>query len=183
MASDQPRSLGHLFWVMSLLALRGFGGVLPWAQRVLVEERRWISKDDFLELLAYGQVLPGPNVCNLAIMVGDRFFGPRGAIVALAGMLTFPLVGVLLLAWAYGELSHIIWIQNALAGMSAVAAGLIIAMGVKLAIGLGRRWPWLILSFATMAGLLLLKWSVVWVLVVVAPISVCLAWFVDVRQR
>ena len=182
MVVEKPRDLSHLFWVMSLLALRGFGGVLPWAQYVLVEQRRWISKEDFLELLAYGQVLPGPNVCNLAIMVGDRFFGTRGAVVALAGMLAFPLVAVLVLAWSYAQLAHIVWIQNALAGMSAVAAGLIIAMGVRLAIGLGKRWPWLGVSFATMAGLLLLKAPVVWVLVVMAPLSVVLAWLVDVRQ-
>ena len=176
-----PKSLGHLFWVMSLLALRGFGGVLPWAQRVLVEEHRWLSKEDFLELLAYGQVLPGPNVCNLAIMVGDRFFGARGAIIALAGMLCLPLVVVLFLAWAYGQFADVIWVQNALAGMASVAAGLIIAMGVKLALGLGPRWPWLLVSCTTIVGLLVFKFSVVWVLIVVAPISVIAAWFVHVR--
>ena len=181
--SQGPNSLSHLFLVMSLLALRGFGGVLPWAQRVLVEEQNWLSKDDFLELLAYGQVLPGPNVCNLAIMVGDRFFGTRGAAVALAGMLAFPLVVVLLLAWAYGQFDYIVAVQNAVSGMASVAAGLIIAMGVKLALGLGRRWPWLLISLITLVGLLLLKLSVVSVLIVVAPISVFAAWFIHVRGR
>ena len=176
-----PKNLSHLFWVMSLLALRGFGGVLPWAQRVLVEEEHWLSKDDFLELLAYGQVLPGPNVCNLAIMVGDRFFGARGAMVAMAGMLCFPLVVVLLLAWAYGQFAYIAWVQNALSGMASVAAGLIIAMGVKLAVGLGRRWPWLVISGATLLGLLLFRFSVIWVLIVIAPISVLTAWYIHVR--
>ena len=179
--SQGPDSLSHLFLVMSLLALRGFGGVLPWAQRVLVEEQNWLSKDDFLELLAYGQVLPGPNVCNLAIMVGDRFFGTRGAAVALAGMLAFPLVVVLLLAWAYGQFDYIVAVQNAVSGMASVAAGLIIAMGVKLALGLGRRWPWLLISLITLVGLLLFKLSVVSVLIVVAPISVLAAWFIHVR--
>jgi chromate transporter len=85
--SLKPRSLMHLFLVFTGLALRGFGGVLPWAQRVLVEERRWLSREQFIETLAFGQLLPGPNVCNVAIMVGDRWFGWRGAVAALGGML------------------------------------------------------------------------------------------------
>ena len=70
-----PRSLRQVFLVFTGLALRGFGGVLPWAQRVLVEERRWLTREEFVETLAVGQVLPGPNICNLAVMVGDRWFG------------------------------------------------------------------------------------------------------------
>src|SRR6478672_9644914 len=90
-----PRSPRELFVAFTLLALQGFGGVLAVAQRVLCEQRRWLTKEEFLEILAVGQVLPGPNVCNVALMVGDRFFGWRGAFAALAGMMTVPLLIVL----------------------------------------------------------------------------------------
>src|SRR4249920_2871478 len=88
----QPSSRKELFVAFTLLALQGFGGVLAIAQRVLCEERRWLTREEFVEILAVGQVLPGPNVCNVALMVGDRFFGGRGAFAALAGMITVPLI-------------------------------------------------------------------------------------------
>ena len=87
-----PTSNKDLFVTFTRMALQGFGGVLPIAQRVLCEQKRWLSKEQFVEILALGQVLPGPNVCNVALMVGDRFFGWRGAFSALAGMMTVPLV-------------------------------------------------------------------------------------------
>ena len=82
---DQPRpqSLRELFGAFTLIALQGFGGVLPVSERVLCEQKRWLSPEQYVETLALGQVLPGPNVCNLALIVGDRFFGWRGALVAL----------------------------------------------------------------------------------------------------
>ena len=76
----RPASPWALFVAFSLLALQGFGGVIAIAQRVVVEQRRWLTKTEFLELLAAGQVLPGPNVVNLSLMIGDRFFGWRGAL-------------------------------------------------------------------------------------------------------
>src|SRR4051812_1765838 len=83
----RPSSPGHIFRVFNRLALQGFGGVLPVAQRELVERERWLSREQFIELLSVAQVLPGPNVVNLALMFGDRYFGWRGGLAALAGML------------------------------------------------------------------------------------------------
>jgi chromate transporter len=103
--------------VFTGLALRGFGGVLPWAQRVLVEERRWLSREQFIETLAFGQLLPGPNVCNVAIMVGDRWFGWRGAVAALGGMLAAPMLLVLGAAVLYGQVADEPVVRRALAGM------------------------------------------------------------------
>lgn len=97
-ALQRPASPAQLFIAFTLLALQGFGGVLAIAQRVLCEQRRWLTQQEFLEMLSVGQVLPGPNVCNVALMVGDRFFGLRGALAALAGMMMVPLVLVLSLA-------------------------------------------------------------------------------------
>jgi chromate transporter len=108
--------------VFTGLALRGFGGVLPWAQRVLVEERRWLTREQFVELLAFGQLLPGPNICNLALMAGDRWFGWRGALVALAGMLAAPAAVVLTIAIAYSRVADDPVVRRALVGMGAVSA-------------------------------------------------------------
>src|SRR5688572_32896323 len=97
-ARPRPRSLTDLFISFTLLALQGFGGVLAVVQRELVERKRWMTREEFVEEWAVAQIMPGPNVVNLALMIGNRYFGLRGAIVALAGMLAAPLVVVLALA-------------------------------------------------------------------------------------
>ena len=91
MSLPAPRSQSELLRVFSALALQGFGGLLPIAQRGLVERRQWLTRDEFIEMLSVGQVLPGPNVVNLALMIGDRFFSWRGAFAALGGLLALPL--------------------------------------------------------------------------------------------
>src|SRR3954463_16746935 len=101
--TSQPQSLTDLFVSMTLLALQGFGGVLAVVQRELVERKRWMTRDEFVEEWAVAQIMPGPNVVNLALMIGGRYFGLRGALVALAGMLSAPLVVVLLLGFAYAH--------------------------------------------------------------------------------
>ena len=128
----RPDSLRTLFWSFTGLALQGFGGVLAIVQRELVEKKKWLTLDEFLEDWAVAQILPGPNVVNLSLMIGDRYFGWRGALAALAGMLAFPLLIVLALAAAFAGVSHLPEVQGALRGMSAVAAGLITATGLKL---------------------------------------------------
>jgi chromate transporter len=125
-----------LFRAFTHLALQGFGGVLPVAQRELVERRQWVSRDDFLALLSLSQVLPGPNVINLALMIGDRFAGTRGAVAALAGILGAPLLLVLVLAMAVQQVAHWPLVADALRGMGVVAAGLVVATALKLAKGL-----------------------------------------------
>ena len=107
----------------SLLALQGFGGVLAIVQRELVEKKQWLTREEFLEDWAVAQILPGPNVVNLSLMIGDRYFGFAGALSALAGMLAFPLVIVLALAALLGGVSDTAAVQGALRGMGAVAAG------------------------------------------------------------
>lgn len=174
-----PASLRELFFTFSRLALHGFGGVLPWAQRVLVEERRWLSREQFVELLAFAQLMPGPNVCNLALMVGDRWFGWRGAVVALAGMLVFPAMLVLAIAMTYDQFAQVPWVQRAVSAMAAVAAGLLLATAVRLGQTQLRRWRWLGFGLAAFVGVALLRLPLAWVLAVLGPLAVALAWFVD----
>ena len=128
----QPRSLTDLFVSFTLLALQGFGGVLAVVQRELVEKKRWLTREEFIEDWAVAQIMPGPNVVNLSLMVGGRYFGLKGAMAALAGMLTVPLMGVLLLALLHAQFADHAGVAGALRGMAAVAAGLIGATGLKL---------------------------------------------------
>jgi chromate transporter len=128
----QPRSLSDLYISFTLLALQGFGGVLAVVQRELVEKKRWMTREEFVEEWAVAQLMPGPNVVNISLMIGGRYFGLRGALAALAGMLSVPLVLVLLLALMYAHFADHPGVVGALRGMGAVAAGLIAATGLKL---------------------------------------------------
>ncbi len=176
----RPTSLGDLFLTFNRLALQGFGGVLAVAQRELVERKRWLSRQEFVEMLALSQVLPGPNVVNLALMFGDRFFGLRGAFAAVAGMLAVPLVIVMALTAAYAEFSRLAVVSGALRGMGAVAAGLIIATAIKLMATLGsnRLGPALAAIFAvlTFVAIVWLQWPLVWVIVGLGTIAVAIAY-------
>ena len=135
----RPRSLTDLFVSFTLLALQGFGGVLAVVQRELVEKKRWLTREEFIEEWAVAQIMPGPNVINLSITLGARYFGWRGALVALAGMVTFPLLVVLGLALAYANFADDPNVRGALRGMGAVAAGLVIATGLKLSSALQKN--------------------------------------------
>ncbi len=164
-----PRSAGELFVAFHRLALQGFGGVLPVAQRELVERRGWLTKEAFLELLSAGQVLPGPNVVNMALIYGDRCFGLRGAAAALAGILAAPTAIVLLLAALYAQFVHLPAVAGALRGMGAVSAGLIVATALKLLPTL-RANPLgvplaLAIAVATVVAMALLRWPLVAVIV------------------
>lgn len=129
---SQPQSLSDLFISFTVLALQGFGGVLAVAQRELVERKRWMTNEEFVEEWAVAQIMPGPNIINLCIMIGGRHFGRRGALAALAGMLLAPLLILLLIALLYARYASHPGVVGALRGMGAVAAGLIVATGLKL---------------------------------------------------
>lgn len=172
---ERPHSPAQLFVAFTLLALQGFGGVLAVAQRVLCEQRRWLTREQFVEILAIGQLLPGPNVCNVALMVGDRFFGWRGAFAALAGMMAVPLAIVLALAALYAHYAALPAVAGALRGMGAVAAGLIIGTALKLAPALKSNALGLpaCIAFAAAAFVLvaLVRAPLAWVLLALGAIA------------
>lgn len=176
----QPRSCTELFLAFTGLALQGFGGVLAVAQRVLCEDRRWLDKAEFLEMLALAQVLPGPNVCNLSLMVGDRWFGTRGAFAALAGMMAVPLLIVLAATALYAQFASHPLVGGALRGMGAVAAGLIVGTAFKLAGPLRGSVLGLplvvLLGGACFVAIAWLRWPLVWVLLVLGLLACGLAW-------
>ena len=127
-----PHSPTDLFWLFSGVALQGFGGVQAVVQRELVERKRWMTREEFLGNWAMAQVLPGPNMVTMALMFGDQSFGLRGALAAMAGMLAFPLLLVLLLALAYTSLQSVPEVQGALRGMGGPIIALILVNGFKL---------------------------------------------------
>lgn len=176
----RPASCTELFTAFTGLALQGFGGVLAVAQRVLCENKRWLSEAEFVDMLALAQVMPGPNVCNLAIMVGDRFFGARGAFLALAGMMAVPLAIVLGAAALYARFEAHATVAGALRGMGAVAAGMILGTAFKLAASLRGNALGLPLTIglgvACFIAIAVLRWPLVWVLLGLGALACGLAW-------
>ncbi len=164
----RPESLRELFWAFTLLALQGFGGVMAVAQRELVDRRRWLSPQGFLEDWSVAQVLPGPNVANLAVVLGDRYMGSRGALAAVSGLLAVPFVLVLLLAIGFGSISHLPQVQGAMRGMGLVVAALIVATALKLVPALrlhpGGTLFCAVVALATIVCVVVLKWPLLWVL-------------------
>jgi chromate transporter len=182
----RPRSRTDLFMSFTWLALQGFGGVLAVVQRELVEKKRWMTREQFVEEWAVAQIMPGPNVVNLAMMIGGRYFGWPGALAGLAGMLLAPLVVVLILAAAFGTVSDSAWAQGALRGMGAVSAGLIAATGLKLIAALRdnpMRWPaCIMLACASFAGVALLRLPLAAVLIATGLLGCGWAWLQLARQ-
>lgn len=186
MTLPMPRSCGDLFWSFTWLALQGFGGVLAVVQRELVEKKRWMTREQFVEDWAVAQIMPGPNVVNLSMMIGGRYFGLRGALSALAGMLALPLLVVLALAVLYGQVAEYPVAQNALRGMGAVAAGLITATGIKLMTALERNAMGMAvcigLACITFVAIGLMRWPLVWVLLGVGGAACLWAYRVLAQQ-
>jgi chromate transporter len=139
MSVTPPRSLAELFTGFLSIGARSFGGVLPWAYRVMVEERRWITAEDFTQTMGLCQFLPGPNVGNSAVVLGKRWFGLRGAIVAPVGLFALPFTWVLALGALYLDYAHEPLLRAIVTGVGAAGAGFFIATAIKLARPLARK--------------------------------------------
>lgn len=164
----RPSSCRELFVAFTVLALQGFGGVLAVAQRELVERRRWLSARQFTEEWAVAQVMPGPNVVNLAVMLGDRYAGWRGALAAVGGLLLMPGLLLLGLAALHAQVAQWPSVQGALRGMSLVVSGLIGATALRLLEGLkghpaGAWGVWLVVAL-TLLTMLVWRLPLIWVL-------------------
>lgn len=181
-----PKSKTDLFVSFTLLALQGFGGVLAVVQRELVEKKKWLTLDEFVEDWAVAQILPGPNVVNLCIMIGSRHFGLSGAMAALAGILTVPTVLVLLIAAVFAGVSDTPTAQGMLRGMGAVSAGLIAATGIKLITALKNnpmgQLSCLGVAALTFIAIALLRLPLAWVLLSLGALSCVWAWHC-IRQQ
>ncbi|MES2205921.1 MAG: chromate transporter [Pseudomonadota bacterium] len=169
-------SKSDLFFTFLVMGLTSFGGVMPLAHRLLIDKKRWLSSQEFAEALSIGQILPGPNIVNLSVMVGARFQGAIGSVLAFSGLMLAPLTIILLLAMFYSKYGQLSEIQHAFHGTAAASAGLVIAMGLKLLIKLKRVWSLLGITLCAFIGSGILALPLLTVIAVLAPISIGLAW-------
>jgi chromate transporter len=151
------------------------------AQRELVERLGWLTRAQFLELLALSQVLPGPNIVNLGLILGDRTFGLRGAVAAVAGMLLGPMALVLMLAAAAAQWRDLPAVGGALRGMGIVAGALVLSTALKLSQGLKASAMGLPLAtlFVVLTALAIgwLRWPLVYVVLGLGLLGMAVAWW------
>jgi chromate transporter len=173
-------TLIELFIAFAVVSLSGFGGVLAWSRRMLVEERKWLTPEEFNNLFGLCQVLPGPTVINLSVVFGRQVSGVAGAVAALFGLLVPGFAVISLFAFLYARYGDIDALQRMFTGMAAAAAGLTISTGVKIAepmfkgrIGLA---PFVALAMTIAVGIM--RWPIYWVLAIAVPASIALAWWV-----
>ena len=168
--------LRDLFLGFLIVGISGFGGVLPWARRMVVEQRRWLSPAEFTDLLGFCQFLPGPNVINMSVALGARFHGWRGAVAAFSGV-TLPPIGIVLaLAALYDQFGDHPMVARALGGMAAAAAGLVLATALKIAAPLCGHWRGVAIAGLGLVAVGLLQWPLLPVLLVLVPASIALHW-------
>ena len=175
--SYKPRvSRLDLFLAFSAISLSSFGGAIFWARRELVERQRWLTDREFVDVFTLGQLLPGPNVLNLTVIVCHRFAGWTGAAAGIAGFLGWPCLMVVGMGVLYQRYGTLPLVQQVLASMSSVAAGLLLATVIKLAMVLPRGWrPWLFGALA-FVGVGVMRWPLLWVMGALAPWAVFAAW-------
>jgi chromate transporter len=175
-AHAAPPSRRALFLGFLIVGMQGFGGVLPFARRMLVEQRRWLTEREFIEVLSLSQFLPGPNIVNVSIIVGSRFRGPSGSVAASLGLMLMPFLIVLALAAMYAQFAAIEAVRGATNGVSAAATGLVIAVGIKMARPLnGVVWQ-IAMAALTFVAIALLRIPLLWALAILAPVSIAIAW-------
>ncbi|TAN49811.1 MAG: chromate transporter [Betaproteobacteria bacterium] len=173
-----PRSVLEVFLGFLSIGARSFGGVLPWAHRVIVEERKWLARADFLDVLALCQFLPGPNIANMAVVLGRRWFGLPGALAGFLGLMALPFVWVLALAALYADWAAQADVRAVITGIGVAGGGLFLGTALKLGQPLARKPMALALIAGCFAAVGLLRVS----LLVVLPVAVVLA-LASARQR
>ena len=171
-----PRTLTELFTGFLSIGARSFGGVMPWAHRVMVEERRWVTEADFAETIGLCQFLPGPNVGNASIVYGKRWFGLRGALVAFLGLFALPFVWVLVLFALYADFAATNpMLKAAVTGVGAAGAGLFLGTAVKLGRALARKPAALVLIAACFLAAGVFRLSLFYVLPITLAVSIACA--------
>lgn len=173
----QPKTLTpkQLFIGFSKIGLSGFGGVLPWARRTLVEQDKILTSEEFSAILGICQIVPGPNIVNVAVCVGSRFAGALGAFAAVLGLTLGPILIVLMLAVLYQHYSYLDTVKGLLKGISAVGVGLIASTGFKM-LRDEFRFPLMLLVVAiTICAVTYFHLGLGWVVLSVLPLALYLA--------
>jgi chromate transporter len=169
-------SLAALFGGFLSLGLMGFGGVLPLARRMVVEDRRWLTGTEFTELLSLCQFLPGGNVINLSVALGLRFRGVPGAVAAITGLLAAPTAIVLLLGMIYDRYAADPHVRHVFAGLAAAAAGLLIATAAKIAWPIRGNPAAIAVATLCFIAIAVLRLPLLLTMVVLAALGMALAW-------
>ncbi|MGM4892901.1 chromate transporter [Tardiphaga sp. 839_C3_N1_4] len=174
LASASPPGLLTLFLAFAKMSLAGFGGVLVWARRAIVERHSWMTPEEFNETFALCHFLPGPNIVNLSVVFGSRFRGVPGAIAAFAGLLGPPVIIVTILAILYARFGDIEVLRRTLAGVSCAAVGLLFAVIFRMMLPLlKKREPVsLALLTAVFVAVGVMRWPLPTVLLVSIPVSI-----------
>ena len=166
----------ELFVGFLKVGLSGFGGVLPFARQMLVDRKRWLTEQEFNEVLSLSQFLPGPNIVNVSVIVGRRFQGPTGALAATLGLMLMPLIIVLLLAALYGQFAQLDAVRGASNAVSAAASGLVLSVGFKMARPIRRTLWQAAIALIAFAAIGPVRLPLLWVLAVLVPLAVGIAW-------
>lgn len=169
----------ELFLAFAKMAVCGFGGVLAWSRRIIVQERGWLTPEEFNEQLALCQVLPGGNILNFSIMYGSRCAGVLGALAALLGLIGPPMVLMIVAGILYRQYGALPALRGMFASLAAAAAGLLIATATQMvrATIKGRLRPAHLVTLATFVAAGVLRWPLLLVMAVLMPVSVALAWW------
>jgi chromate transporter len=176
-AADARPSLLELFVAFATMSLYGFGGVLAWAYRVLVEQKRWMTPEQFNDCYALCNFLPGPNIINLSVVFGRSIRGVPGAFVAIVGLVGPSVLIVLFFGLLYARYGQIDALQRMFTGVAAAAAGLCISLSLKMAdpIWKQRKPLPLAVAFVTLVAVGIMRWPIWWVLGVLIPLSIAVA--------
>src|SRR6202790_1719205 len=177
-----PPSLIALFVAFAKMSLAGFGGVLVWARRGIVDQHRWMTADEFNETFALCHFLPGPNIVNLSVVFGSRFRGIAGGVAAFAGLVGPPVVVVTILAALYARFGEVEALRRILSGVSCAAVGLLIAVVFRMMMPLIRKRDWvgLVVLAAVFVAIGLLRLPLPAVLLAAIPLSIAITF---VRRR
>ena len=175
-SAPTPPGLLELFVAFAKMSLAGFGGVLVWARRSIVDQHRWMTADEFNETFALCHFLPGPNIVNLSVVFGSRFRGIPGGIAAFAGLVGPPVVIVTILAALYGRYGEIDALRRILSGVSCVAVGLLLAVVFRMLMPLIRKRDLvgLLILAAVFIAIGLLRLPLPAVLLVAIPLSIAI---------
>src|ERR1700737_4808873 len=181
--SPSPPGLIELFVAFAKMSLAGFGGVLVWARRGIVDQHKWMTADEFNETFALCHFLPGPNVVNLSVVFGSRFRGIAGGIAAFAGLVGPPIVIVTILAALYAHFGEIDALRRILAGVSCAAVGLLISALFRMMMPLVKRrdLAGLVVMAAVFIAIGLLRLPLPAVLLVAIPLSIAITF--AIRRR
>jgi chromate transporter len=171
-------SLGELFIAFATVSLSGFGGVLAWSRRMMVEERKWLTAEQFNETYALCAFLPGGNILNFSVILGARFRGPLGSLAAIAGLMGPPMVLIVIIGAIYSHYGDLPLIRRMLTGVASAAAGLMMATVAKMARPLFRNRAVVgpLIAIATFVAIGVMQWPLPLVLAVIVPVSIGVAW-------